>query len=384
MLADGWARARGGTVRGLIVDHGLRPESAAEAALTRARLAGRGIAAQVLTLTGLARGPALAARARAARYAALGAACAAAGIVHLLLGHHAADQAETLAMRRLGGSGPDGRAAMPCIAETPQVRLLRPLLAIPKARLRATLQAAGLDWVEDPSNADPATLRARLRSDPDGTASATGAALAATAASGAARAWAERARAAVLARRVRLYPAGYALLTPGPIPAAALASVLRAVAGADWAPAPAQVARLAARPQAATLGGVRLLPAGRLSAGDWLVVREEAAMAAPIPARPGATWDGRFRIRHAPATEEGLWLGALADDAARLRRHAALPSAVLRTLPALRRNGMLVAVPVLRYSDQSWSGVCDLQFAPPSPACGAAFAPPAIDAWAPQ
>ncbi|HET9019149.1 MAG TPA: tRNA lysidine(34) synthetase, partial [Acetobacteraceae bacterium] len=326
----------------------------------------------------------LAARARAARYAALGATCAGEGIVHLLLGHHAADQAETLAMRRLGGSGPDGRAAMPAIAETAQGRLLRPLLAIPKARLRTTLRAAGLGWVEDPSNADPATLRARLRTDPDGTAAATGAALAEAAAAGAARAWAERSRAAALARRVQFHPEGYALLTPGVIPPAALAAVLRAIGGADWAPAPAQVAPLAACPQAATLGGVRLLPAGRLSPGDWLVVREAAAIAPPIPARAGATWDGRFRIAAAPDPAEGLSVGALGAAAARLRHVTALPSAVLRTLPALWRNGMLVAVPVLRYSIQSWSGICHLQFAPPSPACGAPFAPPAIDAWAPR
>ncbi len=89
LLADAWARARGGAVLALIVDHGLRAESAAEAALTMARLAARGIAARVLTLRGLERGPALAARARAARYAALEAACRAAGVVHLLLGHHA-------------------------------------------------------------------------------------------------------------------------------------------------------------------------------------------------------------------------------------------------------------------------------------------------------
>ena len=102
-------------------------------------LAARGIAAKVLTIEGLRAVPALAERARAARFAALEAACAAAGILHLLLGHHAGDQAETLLIRALGGSGPAGLAGMAPLVETTRLRLLRPLLAVAPARLRATL-----------------------------------------------------------------------------------------------------------------------------------------------------------------------------------------------------------------------------------------------------
>lgn len=385
LLADGWARARGGDVLALIVDHGLRPESRDEAVLTGERLAARGITARVATLAGLARGPALAERARAARYAALAQMCAAEGRVHLLLGHHAGDQAETRAMRALSGSGPDGLAAMPAVTETAQVRLLRPLLAVPPGRLRATLRAAGLAWVEDPSNADPATLRARLRAaraDPEGTGAATRAAVAVTAAAGRTRAWAERARAAALARRVRIFPEGYALLSPGPITPGALAALLRVIAGADWAPPPPQVARLAARPAAATLGGARLLPAGRLDPDAWLVVREAAAIGPPVAARTGALWDGRFRLATAPDPGEGWRVAALGDAAAGLRDASALPAAVLRGLPALWRNGTMVAVPLLRYPNLSWSEVCRMEFAPRSPAGGPPFAPPSPEAGA--
>jgi tRNA(Ile)-lysidine synthase len=381
LLADGWARARGGDVLGLIVDHGLRPESAAEARLTHERLAARGIAALVLTLRGLARGPALAARARAARYAALEEACAESGRVHLLLGHHAGDQAETVLMRRLSGSGPAGRAAMPALTETARVRLLRPLLTVPPVRLRATLRAAGLAWVEDPSNADPATLRARLRiarADPDGTGPATAALVASAATAGVARAAAEHAAAAVLARRVAIYPEGYALLTPGPLPAMALGALLRVLGGADWAPAPAQVARLAASPRPATLGGVRLMAAGRLAPpGVWLMLREAAAMAPPVPARPGACWDGRFRLAADAGLPAGLAFGAVGAAAARLRRISHLPAAVLRTLPALWQDNVLVAVPLLLYPDAAWQARCGVAFAPRAPLAGAPFAPAA-------
>ena len=177
--------------------------------MTRQRLDRRGIFANVLPLAGLAQGPALAARARRARYAALEAACAAAGVLHLLLGHHAGDQAETVAMRRLAGSGPDGLAAMAALAETENVRLLRPLLMVPPGRLRATLRAAGQDWVEDPSNADLTTLRARLRArlaDRDGASPATRATVAGACARGRARALRERASAALLARRAGSRP----------------------------------------------------------------------------------------------------------------------------------------------------------------------------------
>ncbi|MDE2582833.1 MAG: tRNA lysidine(34) synthetase TilS, partial [Rhodospirillales bacterium] len=163
LLAHAWVGARGGRLLGLIVDHGVRAAAAAEAAEAAARLAGIGVPARILRLHGLARGPGLAERARAARYAALDAACAAAGIVHLLLGHHAGDQAETVILRALSGSGPAGLAGIAALTEAAGPRRLRPLLDIPPARLRATLTAAGLGWTEDPSNADQAATRGRLR-----------------------------------------------------------------------------------------------------------------------------------------------------------------------------------------------------------------------------
>src|SRR5262245_29663930 len=154
VLAYAWACERGGSLLALVADHGLRPESGQEAADTVARLATLGIAARRLTIAGLDRGPALAERARRARFDALETACAEAGIVHLLLGHHAADQAETVLIRSLGGSGPAGLAGIAALVETRRLRILRPLLAFPPAFMRARLAAAGVTWVEDPSNAD--------------------------------------------------------------------------------------------------------------------------------------------------------------------------------------------------------------------------------------
>src|ERR1700727_685119 len=85
LLAHDWAVARAGDVLALIVDHGLRPHSAAEGAPTAPRLWAGGIASQILTLSDL-HGPGLQERARAARYEILSAAGRAAGRPHLLLG----------------------------------------------------------------------------------------------------------------------------------------------------------------------------------------------------------------------------------------------------------------------------------------------------------
>ena len=147
LLMRNWVRDQGGDILALVVDHGLRAESRSEAEATIARLSAMGIAAVLLSLTDLAPGPGIAARARDARHAVLEAEAARRGIVHLVFGHHAADQAETVCMRLLAGSGEGGLSGMSPLVETALLRRLRPLLSIPPARLRATLRVAGVEWV---------------------------------------------------------------------------------------------------------------------------------------------------------------------------------------------------------------------------------------------
>ena len=163
LLANEWAVARGGRTVGLIVDHALRPESAAEAATTAALLGHHGCDAEILRWSGTKPRTGLQEAARAARYRLLREACLRRGVLHLLVAHHADDQAETVAMRAARQSGPDGLAGMAGVVELPEVRLLRPLLGISRQRLTATLLARGVPWIDDPSNADPRFERARLR-----------------------------------------------------------------------------------------------------------------------------------------------------------------------------------------------------------------------------
>lgn len=375
LLADAWARARSGSVLALVVDHGLRPAAADEARLTVQTLTGCGIATRVLRLQGLAHGPALAERARAARYAALIEACATAGTLHLLLGHHAADEAETVALRVLRDSATAGLAGMAALVELPSVRLLRPLLRMVPGTLRAVLRARGIGWIEDPSNQDKHAQRVRLRlltGDRDG--AGVQAVAGAAGVAGIAREVAEHSAAAVLGCGAILRPEGFAIITGDAMPPTALGSLIQAVGGAPYPPSPGATAALAAWPMPATLAGVRLLAAGRLGPG-LLLVREVAAMAQPIQATPGAIWDRRFRLARTPALPAGTTLGALGANSEQFRKRSALPATVLRTLPALRSGATVIAVPHLGYPDDETCRDVRILFVPPRPAAGAPFRP---------
>jgi tRNA(Ile)-lysidine synthase len=265
-----------------------------------------------------------------------------------------------------------GMAAVAPLAHGPvgQVRVLRPLLMVAPARLRATLRAAGLDWVEDPTNTDLRLLRARLRhlrQDPDGDGQATRALVASAHARGEARAAAERAAAVALAARARLYPEGYAVIDGSALPPDALGSLIGAIGGARPPSASATLSALAAAPRPCTLAGVRLMPAGRLGPGSFalLLVREGRAMAGPVAAVPGAVWDGRFVLGLGVAPQAGATFGPLgAVDAARLRRRPGLPISVLAASPAVRLGATLLAAPAVGLPDHT----LPIAFAPCRPA----------------
>ena len=165
LLAHAWAVAQDGRVLALIVDHGLRPEAADEARSTRERLAGHGIASEILVWSGDKPSTRLQQAAREARYGLLFAACRRHGILHLMTAHHADDQDETVAMRAARESGPDGLAGMAALLEHRDLRLLRPLLSVPRRRLTATIEACGVAWIDDPSNQDRRFERVRVRQD---------------------------------------------------------------------------------------------------------------------------------------------------------------------------------------------------------------------------
>ncbi|HEX8061818.1 MAG TPA: tRNA lysidine(34) synthetase TilS [Allosphingosinicella sp.] len=154
-------------VRAATVDHGLRPESPAEAEAV-ARLCGElGVAHRILDVRVEVAGEGLQAAARAARYAALAGWMEAEGLTLLLTAHHADDQAETLLMRLNRGSGVAGLAGVRAAGTVPgsggRLRLLRPLLGWRRSELQALLDAAGVEAARDPSNSEERFDRVRFR-----------------------------------------------------------------------------------------------------------------------------------------------------------------------------------------------------------------------------
>ncbi|WP_043113653.1 tRNA lysidine(34) synthetase TilS [Solimonas soli] len=83
----------------------------------------------------------------------------------LATAHHRDDQAETVLLRALRGSGMAGLAAMATLADFGAGRIWRPLLELPRARLRDYAQARGLGWIDDPHNTDARYARAYLRQE---------------------------------------------------------------------------------------------------------------------------------------------------------------------------------------------------------------------------
>lgn len=147
-----------GAVAAATVDHGLRPEAAAEAEFAGQVCRRLDVPHAVLRpdvpITGN-----LQAAARQARYARLESWREAQGLDWILTAHHADDQVETLLMRLNRGAGVGGLGGV----RIRNGRVLRPLLSWHRAELAGIVSTAGLEAVDDPSNTDARFDRARLR-----------------------------------------------------------------------------------------------------------------------------------------------------------------------------------------------------------------------------
>jgi tRNA(Ile)-lysidine synthase len=164
-LAARWRRtlARGPRLVAVTVDHGLRAEAAREAREVKRLARSLDLPHRTLRWTGAKPKSGLPAAARDARYRLLVQAARQSRATHILTAHTRDDQAETLLMRLLRGSGIAGLAAMAREVEREGVRLARPFLNISKSQLIATLSKAKIEFSEDPSNHDITFTRPRLR-----------------------------------------------------------------------------------------------------------------------------------------------------------------------------------------------------------------------------
>lgn len=150
-------------IHALTVDHGLRPESAAEAAQVHEWVSGWPQVMHRILRWEKAASTRIQEEARFARYELMAGYCRERGISHLFLAHHRDDQAETFLFRLAKGSGLDGLSGMRPVQDYGDLTLLRPFLDIPKNRLLMACDAMRIPYVKDPSNESENFARIRLR-----------------------------------------------------------------------------------------------------------------------------------------------------------------------------------------------------------------------------
>jgi tRNA(Ile)-lysidine synthase len=392
-FASRWARERHGQVVGLTVDHGLRPGSADEARRTGKWLQAHGIQHHILTWTGEKPKSGLQRHARDARYALLTAWCRQHQCLHLLTAHHREDQAETVAIRQDRQSGEAGLAAMAAIRDLRGLRLLRPLIGVDKAALEASLRATSQSWIDDPSNANPAFARSRLRQ----TGLDIGALSDKAAHYGKLRAKADRRAATTLVHRTRIDPAGFITLDRSGFGSLheteavdLLARLLITIGGRPHPPRKEALLRLSR-----TMRGAKSIGADRRSSGTlascrilahrdtWLICRERFT-GPPLALVRGIThrWENLFEVALSLPTT-GLTLEALGQRGRQAEKvlisrgkTRTLPGAIKARLPAICRDGDVAAVPHLGlFSHDLTPEVINLRFCPGRPLANAPFMP---------
>ncbi|MCB1368862.1 MAG: tRNA lysidine(34) synthetase TilS [Rhodobacteraceae bacterium] len=353
VLLHDWAAARNVALAAATVDHGLRPDSASEARLAARTCARLGIPHQTLHWRGWQGQGNLQAAARAARFALLADWAKGANLSAIALGHTLDDQAETVLMRLMRGSGVDGLSGMAMRNAMAGAIWLRPLLGLRREDMREMLRARGFGWCDDPTNDDPAYDRVRLRQamaalglDPEGL-SATATRLQS------ARQVLELTAEQAARRLAKVDPAGDVILQAEGFRALPAETALRLlghslawVASAPYRPRHAALARLHDQ----LLEGQRGALAGCLVRPDRGTIRisREPAAVAEMVVPVGEIWDGRWRVR-GPDQPPGASIATLGEAGLAQCpdwRETGLMRGSLIASPAVWRDGALITAPL--------------------------------------
>jgi len=363
LLAD-WGKDHGGRLIALTVDHGLRPESRAEAEQVGRWLGERGIDHRILSWDGTKPQTAVQAAARQARYKLMGEWCRHNRVSYLAVAHQLDDQAETFLLRLRQGSGLDGLAAMAVQRRDGDLRLIRPLLSVCRSRLTAFLDERGQPFVTDPSNRNPRYERVRLRR----LIADLGLPVAAIAQTAEVLGRARRGMEALVDHAERLlasrHPWGFAVVDgrglaelPTEVGMRLLSRLVRQIGGRAYPPRSERLERLLAA-GAGTLAGCRVIPKPN---GTLLICRENRDLEPSKPLVPGGrvVWDGRFVVLAAPDCPPGATVGALGADGwmqVRNIRPMTVSASVRAGLPAVWIGGKVVSLPDL--PDKSLDNAC--------------------------
>ncbi len=344
--------ARGYALAAVTLDHGLRPESAAEAEMVAQVCKSLNVPHDTLRWTWDGSGN-LQAAARVARQQRIADWAVARGIGYVALGHTLDDQAETVLMRLLRGSGVDGLSGMAQTRADGRVTWIRPLLQIRRAALRDYLRDLGVTWADDPSNDNPRYERVRIRQaietlglDMDGLAETADRMRVA-------RAVLERDTRDLARACVQITPAGEVVLdlaafdAPEELRLRLLSAILRWISGAPYRPRLTNLRALLdglGETRGQTLQGCVI----RSSSGKVYVRREVSKTPGPEPVATGR-WDHRWRVEGGADAVTASHIAALGEEGLRQCenwRRTGHPREALLTTPALWQNGELRAAPL--------------------------------------
>ncbi|MBJ3776929.1 tRNA lysidine(34) synthetase TilS [Acuticoccus mangrovi] len=337
----------------LTVDHGLRPDAAADVTFVERLGARLGVPVAALKVDGPPSGS-VQAWARAERYRLFGEAAGRLDLAAIATAHTLEDQAETLLLRLARGSGLKGLGAIRPVARRDGLTIVRPLLGVRREALRAALVARGIGWREDPSNTDPRFDRVAMRRLAPRLAAVglTAERLAATAAHLARAGEVIEADVAALAARLRTDRAG-AVRLPLPLWRAAPEEVrLRVLADmvcrAGGLPQTPRFAPLRAAADAVSRGvGASLGRAALAVAADDIVAWREPRAIAPITLAGGerGVFDGRFSVELARGFPR-VSIAAIGESVAKACPAIAHRPAIA-TAPGIFLNDRLVLAPTL-------------------------------------
>jgi tRNA(Ile)-lysidine synthase len=168
-LAHAYGLLHGVPVFAFHVHHGISPNADAWLAHCDSTCAALGVQFEACRVVLEKTKSGVEAAARKLRYAALGAMCAAHGVRLMLTAHHLDDQAETVLLQLLRGSGTAGLSGMdsanaaPELLANPCLVMARPLLPVARGELEAYVATHAIAYVEDESNTHPRYARNALR-----------------------------------------------------------------------------------------------------------------------------------------------------------------------------------------------------------------------------
>lgn len=384
LLAYSWAKT---PIIAITVDHRLRKESKDEAEQVSRWMQKHGIEHHILKWDGEKPPSNIQANAREARYNLLTEFCNQNRIKTLLVAHNKEDQAETLLMRLMRGSGIEGMCGISEDTNINEVRILRPLLDVNKNKLKSYLRKQQQGWIEDPSNRNEKFTRVQVRNfinnspEPDLLVERLANSCKTLQQS---NSYIEEKIKQDIKEVVNIRPEGYCILDIEKFKSLhkesaikILSRVIKSVGGEYYKPrfekTDSLYKQILERKYNATLGGCEIFESKKQKEwGKLFIIKENAAPQhnLPLNGKSSIIWDGRFMCSLNKKDISGYYVGALTENGfAELLKsdkelsRVSLPRKIIFSLPALQTLEKIVAAPhISYYENNEFEDLFDVRF----------------------